>query len=402
MPRRTPTARLARVVVLALSPALAAATAAGCGTTEPPKKPAPPGQQPSGQARGCAQSTLDGMGERARAAQLFMVGVSANGPSPADLAEIARTGPGGVYYSGRSKAGVEAVSRISSDLQQRATATSRGVQLFVGVDQEGGKVQPLAGPGFTPIPPATMQGQWSPEQMREAASTWGRELRSAGINVDLAPIADTLAPEVGKANPAIGKYDRAFSSDPAVVSSHVRAFVEGMRSAGVSSSAKHFPGLGRVHGNTDVHEHVTDEVTTAHDPYLAPFEEAVRSDSAFMMSSSATYPKIDPAHRAVFSPAVLQGQLRDRLGYQGMIISDDLGQAKEVSSVPAGQRAVDFVTAGGNVVLTASPRTVSPMIDALIDRAHRDPGFAAKLHAAEQRVLGAKAAQGMLPCSTTQ
>lgn len=394
-------ARLARVVVLALSPVLVAATATSCGT-EPPTKPSAPGERPSGAARDCAQSTLDGMSERARVGQMFMVGLSANGPSPADLAEIDRTAPGGVYYSGRSKAGVAEVARISSDAQRRGTAASRGVPLFIGVDQEGGKVQPLSGPGFTQIPPATVQGQWSPEQMREAASTWGRELRSAGITVDLAPIADTLSPAVGKDNAAIGKYDRAFSSDPAVVSSHVRAFVEGMRSAGVSSSAKHFPGLGRVRGNTDVHEHVTDAETAPDDPYLEPFREAVRSDSTFIMSSSATYPRIDPARRAVFSPTTLQGQLRDGLGYQGMVISDDLGQAKEVSSVPVGQRAVDFVAAGGDVVLTASPPTVGPMIDALIDRSHRDPRFAALLNASERRVLEAKAAHGMLPCGKTR
>ena len=396
-------ARLSRLVVLVLSPVLAA-SATACAGAEPPSSPSPgsPAPNTAGPSRpspGCAQSTLAGMSEQARVGQLFMMGIPASGPKPGDTAVIDRSASGGVYFAGRTKGGTAEVARASAEVQQRGTAAARGVQPFVGVDQEGGKVQPLSGPGFSAIPPATVQGQWSPEQLRAAASTWGRELHSAGINVDLAPIGDTLSDKLGKANPAIGKYDRAFSTDPAVVASHVRAFVEGMRSSGVSSSVKHFPGLGRVRGNTDVDDHVTDGETTPDDPNMAPFEEGVRSDSTFMMTSSATYPRIDPGARAVFSPATVQGLMRNKLGYKGLIISDDLGVAKEVSSEPVGQRAVDFLAAGGDVVLTAAPPTVGPMINAVIDRSHRDPQFAALLDAAEHRVLQAKATHGLLPCS---
>ena len=390
-------ARRARAAARALSPLLVVAAAASC-STGPANRPDSGSAPPNKPDPGCALSTLDGMGERAKAAQLFMAGIPATGVPPADQAALAHSAPGGVYFSGRAKSGAADVARISADVQKRGTAAAHGVQLFVGVDQEGGKVQPLAGPGFSTIPPATEQGRWSPDQMRQAATTWGRELRSAGVNVDLAPIADTLSPAVGKANPAIGKYDRAFSTDPAVVASHVRAFVEGMRDAGVSTSAKHFPGLGAVRGNTDVQDHVVDDQATPNSPTMQPFEEAVRSGSPFVMSSSATYPKIDPANRAVFSRTTLSGLLRDRLGFKGLIISDDLGQAKEVASVPLGQRAVDFLAAGGDVVLTASPRTVDPMIDAVIDRSHRDPQFAARVSDAERQVLEAKTAHGLMPC----
>lgn len=391
-------ARRARAAVRALSPLLVVAAAASCSTGPSSNKPDAGSAPQNKPDPGCALSTLDHMDERAKVAQLFMAGIPATGIPPADQAALDHAAPGGVYFSGRAKSGAADVARISSGVQQRGTAAAHGVQLFVGVDQEGGKVQPLAGPGFSAIPPATEQGRWSPDQQRQAAATWGRELRSAGVNVDLAPIADTLAPDVGKENPAIGKYDRAFSTDPAVVASHVRAFIEGMRSAGVSTTAKHFPGLGAVRGNTDIQDHVVDDRTTANSPTMQPFEEGVRSGSTFMMSSSATYPKIDPANRAVFSRTTLNDLLRHQLGFKGLIISDDLGQAKEVSSVPLGQRAVDFVAAGGDVVLTASPRTVDPMIDAVIDRSHRDPQFAARVNDAERKVLEAKTAHGLMPC----
>lgn len=385
---RTPMARLARVAVLVLSPVLVAASATGCATTKPPSRP----------TADCVQSTFDGMSEQARVGQLFMVGMPASGPDPATSAMIKRSSPGGVYFSGRTKAGAADVAQGSAEAQQ----ASNSVPLFVGVDQEGGKVQPLSGPGFSAIPPGAVQGQWSPEQLRAAASSWGRELHAAGVNVDLAPIGDTLSDKLGKANPPIGKFDRAFSTDPAVVASHVKAFVEGMQSAGVSTSVKHFPGLGRVLGNTDVDDHVSDNETAPDDPNMLPFEEGVRTGSTFMMSSSASYPRIDPSARAVFSPATLQGLVRDKLNFQGLIISDDLGVAKEVSNVPVGQRAVDFVAAGGDVVLTAKPQTVSPMIDAVVARSHSDPRFAALLGAAERRVLETKGAHHLLPCSASR
>ncbi|GDY32067.1 glycoside hydrolase family 3 N-terminal domain-containing protein [Gandjariella thermophila] len=346
----------------------------------------------------CVRASLTGMDERTRAGQLFVVGVPATGPGPTESAVLGRYGLGGVFLVGRGRGGVDGVAHVADAVQRVGTAAAHGVGLFVAADQEGGEVQVLSGPGFSDMPSAAVQGRWPPDRLRAAASQWGRELRAAGVNLNLAPVGDVLSARLGAANAPIGRFDRAFGTDPATVAAHVTAFVQGMQDAGVATTVKHFPGLGRVTGNTDFSAGVTDAETSPNDPALGPFGAAVRAGTTFVMSSSATYPRLDPAHRAVFSPAALRGLVRGTLGFSGLIVSDDLGRAQEVAAVPVGERAVDFLAAGGDVVLTADPNTVQPMVDAVVDRAHRDPGFADAVAASERRVLTAKADRGLLPC----
>ena len=116
------------------------------------------------------------------------------------------------------------------------------------------------------------------------------------------------------------------------------------------------------------------------------------------MVSSAVYTRIDAHSPAVFSPTIIQGLARDRLGFGGLIVSDDLGAAVQVAYLDPGARAVRFLGAGGNVVLTADPNTLGPMIDAVMNAA-TDPAFAAHIATAEMRVLEAKAAAGLLRCT---
>ena len=97
------------------------------------------------------------------------------------------------------------------------------------------------------------------------------------------------------------------------------------------------------------------------------------------MISSASYPGLDPAGIAVFSTAIVTGLLRQQLGFTGLIVSDDLGNAVAVSGVPAAQRAVRFIEAGGDLALTVAPDTAGPMIDALLAAATSSTAFAAKV-----------------------
>jgi beta-N-acetylhexosaminidase len=339
------------------------------------------------------------MNERTRAGQLFMVGVTANGLDPNTAAVIQREAPGGIYFMGHGTGGVAGTSQIVTSAQRSGTVAAQGVPLLVGVDQEGGQIQVLTGPGFATMPSAAVQGQWNPSQLRTAASTWGQELRAAGVNLDLAPVGDVLSPTLGKENAPIGQSDRSFSTVPSVAATHVAAFVSGMQSAGVATTVKHFPGLGRVLKDTDTSANVVDNQTTPNDPALSPYAAGVRAGTTFMMTSSATYTKIDPENRAAFSPTVVQGLMRKNLGFHGPIISDDMGVAVEVASVPVGQRAISFLNAGGDIILTAAPQTVAPMIDAVVAQSHQDPHFASLVASAEHLVLQTKAARGLLTCT---
>ncbi len=366
-----------------------------------PAAPAPaplPTEQPAAAPPvSCAQATLDMMSPRARVGQLFLLGVPATGIDPL-ASTIERLAPGGVFLTGRSAAGVEATAGTIAAVQRRAAGANGGIGMFVATDQEGGQVQVLSGPGFSRIPSATVQGGWKPEVLQTAANRWGRELRAAGVNVNLAPVADVLSPALGAENAAIGRHDRAFGTDPQVVSDHVLAFARGMREAGVVSTVKHFPGLGRVRGNTDFSAGVVDRHTTATDPDLLPFTTASVAGTPWLMMSSAVYSKIDASRAAAFSPAVVTSMVREQIGFRGLIVSDDLGRAVQVSAVAPGQRAVRFLAAGGDVVLTADPATLGPMIDAVLSAATDDPEFAARVTDSQRRILEAKSDAGLLPC----
>src|SRR5205823_880021 len=133
------------------------------------------------------------------------------------------------------------------------------VGMFVAVNQEGGLIQALRGPGFDTIPPATEQGTLDPATLRTNATAWGRQLIAAGVNMNFAPVLDVLPPGTDQQNQPIGVLKRGFGHDPTTVADHGLAFMEGMVRARVISVVKHFPGLGRVRGNTDFAANVVDE-----------------------------------------------------------------------------------------------------------------------------------------------
>lgn len=332
------------------------------------------------------------MSEAQRVGQLFMVDCPTSGVASATVTAIRSYHVGSVILDGNSTLGAARTRRITTQLQALAP---RNARLFIATDQEGGLVQRLRGPGFSSIPSAVDQGRLRPPTLRSDAAVWGRQLRSAGVNVDLAPVLDTV-PANSPGNPPIGDLDREYGHRPVVVARHGVAFAQGMADAGVDATAKHFPGLGRVSENTDTSSGVTDAVTTRHDAYLRPFAAAVQHQVPFVMMSTAIYSRIDRARPAAFSRTIVTGMLRGDLGFTGVIISDDVSAAKQVSGYPAGVRAVDFVAAGGDVVLAVDPSVIAPMAHALLARARQRPAFKAKIDAAALTVLRAKNARGLL------
>jgi beta-N-acetylhexosaminidase len=299
---------------------------------------------------------------------------------------------GGVILDGNSYLSIAQTAAIARALQDRAP---RGVGLLISTDQEGGLVRRLRGDGFSDLPSALDQGEISPSTLQSDAETWGTQLREAGVNVDLAPVMDTV-PSDSPGNPPIGDLDREYGHDPATVASHGTAVVRGLAEAGVAATVKHFPGLGRVSGNTDTTSGVTDYVTTRHDPYLAPYAAAIQAGAPLVMMSTAIYDKIDPGQPAAFSRTIVTGILRGDLGFRGVIISDDLGAAQQVSGYAVGTRAVDFIAAGGDIILTVVSSQAQAMTQALLAKATSDPSFKALVDAAALSVLREKQALGLL------
>jgi beta-N-acetylhexosaminidase len=347
----------------------------------------------------CVDRTLDALTEAQRVGQLLMIGLRKDRLDPAVAAAIAESHVGSVAFTDRSSIGVITVRALTDEVQALATVPATdGVRFFVAANQEGGQIQTLSGPGFSTIPSAVDQGSMATNQLRAMAARWGAELISAGVNLDLAPVADVVPAGTEAENAPIGQLERQFGSDPTSVARHVRAFIAGMHDAGEATTAKHFPGLGRVAGNTDFTGDVVDTVTGPDDPFLQPFAWAIDAGVPFVMVSLATYRLIDPDHLAVFSPDIIGGILGKRLGFDGVVISDALG-ATAVQDIPAGSRAVDFIAAGGDMIISNQTSPADKMAAALVSRADVDPTFRARVDDAARHVLTAKDAAGLLPCT---
>jgi beta-N-acetylhexosaminidase len=378
------------------SSASAPTASASADRSAAPRTAAPGTSQ--AQPASCVDRVFSKLTEAQRVGQLFLVGMNSDSAGPATAAAEQEYHFGSVLFASNTSEGVKAAAATTSYVQSLATqAATGGVRFFVAANQEGGEVQNLKGPGFSAIPSALTQGSWSASYLRQEAADWGRELRAAGVNFDLAPVMDVVPAGTAASNAPIGQLDREFGYTAAGNGAHGAAFIQGMASAGVATSAKHFPGLGRVTGNTDFTANVVDSVTTPTDPDLATYRSAAAVGVPFMMVALATYTKIDASRLAVFSPAVMR-LLRSSIGFGGVIMSDDIGDAVAVASVPAGQRATSFLEAGGDMITSQSFLPAENMAAAVLSRASSDPSFRATVDAAAKKVLAAKQAYGLLPC----
>jgi len=236
-------------------------------------------------------------------------------PGAAFLARVRAGELGGVILVGhwRSSAAMTAVTR-----QLQAAACSAGEPLLIGVDQEGGVVRrlPWAPPFDTPADLGRLDDAAQVEQEAAAAAA---ALRRVGVDVDFAPVADTLTSAKG----FLGS--RSFGSDPEVVANLVAAFVQGLQTAGIAATAKHFPGLGTATVNTDDRAVTIRAAPGLLQRGLDPFRSAIAAGVKLVMVSTAAYPSLDSSGRpAAFSEPIVTGLLRGTLGFDGVVVSDAL------------------------------------------------------------------------------
>jgi len=237
---------------------------------------------------------------------------------------------------------------------------------LIAVDHEGGRVQRFQ-EGFTRIPPMRLLGErWEADtaQARTLAESTGYvvavELRAHGIDFSFAPVLDV---DFGSSS-IIG--DRSFSDEPAVIAALAGAFVAGSTAGGAASVGKHFPGHGYVkadsHVDVPVDERELGEIEAAD---LLPYRELIKRGLSGIMPAHVIYPKVD-RRPAGFSPVWLKDVLRGRLGFGGMIFSDDLSM--EGASVAGGvvQRAEAALAAGCDMVLVCNaPQAAAELLDKL-------------------------------------
>lgn len=328
--------------------------------------------------------------------QLYMTVLMADADLNQATAAIRASRNGAVILLGNRNAGLDAVLMETQRLQESAP----GVPLLIATDQEGGQVQKLTGPGFDSIPSATGQAELTGAELRDSWQRWGNQLHAAGVNWNLAPVADVVPQGQASDNAAIGQLDRGYGSDPLVVAERVTEVIGGLSDSGVASAAKHFPGLGNVKENTDFAVgHDSTSLLTSDD--LISFQAAIDAGASSVMVSSAVYDQVDPDNPAVFSPTIMTGILRDTMGFDGLVISDDLGAAQAVAAYPVADRGLLFLKAGGDMAVVADASAAQQMADATVAAAEADPQFAAEITAKAARILDLKSDLGLMSCSVS-
>lgn len=304
---------------------------------------------------------------------------------------VGDSGAGSVLLLGNWQAGTDQLAAITEALQAAAPASNK---LLIATDQEGGSVQHLQGPGFDRMPSAFEQGQQTPQALEAAATTWGQQLASAGVNVNFAPVLDTVTIDRSSNAPAGALY-RDFGKDVTGNAESAGAFIRGMRSAGVTTAIKHYPGLGAVSGNTDfTTEGIVDQTTTLGGEQESAFVQALKSAPDMVMMSLATYPAIDATSPAAFSHSLITDHLRADLGFRGVVTSDSLSAAA-VSSVAPADLGVRFIEAGGDLICVGAPAYARAIYDGLLAQARGSADLRAQIDTAALRVLTLKVDKGL-------
>ena len=195
------------------------------------------------------------------------------------------------------------------------------IPLFIGVDQEGGKVQRLKKKyGFHETPSALAICSAGEFKVRMAAYMVGSTCAANGFNLDFAPVADV---NVNPDSPAIGKLERSFSDDPEKVARCAEIYMGELKRSGTLSCLKHFPGHGSA--GTDSHEGLTDVTETWTKAELVPYRELIGKGLPTMIMTAHIFnARLDPDYPATLSKKVITGLLREDLGYDGVVVTDDM------------------------------------------------------------------------------
>jgi beta-N-acetylhexosaminidase len=254
-------------------------------------------------------------------------------------------------------------------------ATGAGPEPLLAIDHEGGRVHRLPRP-FTHFPPALAVAASGPAAARAVGRAMGRELAAVGIDVDFAPVLDVWTQP---RNRVIG--DRAFGTTPAAAARNALALARGLGEAGVVACGKHFPGHGGTVGDS---HHVRPRVARSRRELarldLVPFRRAIAARIPTLMTAHVVYPALDPKRPATLSRAIAHDLLRRRLGFRGVLFSDDL-EMHAVARRPIERVVVEALAAGCDMLLVCASLALARRgIDAVataLGRGRLDPGAAA-------------------------
>ena len=272
---------------------------------------------------------------------------------PASLLRAIRAGEAaGVIFFANNVTSAGQLRGVAAQLERAAAASPVHAPLLLMTDQEGGEVRRLPG---APVPSEKQIGASANAKAlaRDAGTGAARTLAGAGLNVNLAPVLDVYR----RSGNFIDEYQRSYSSNPAKVAELAAAFVSGQQHGGVAATGKHFPGLGAAATtqNTDADPaalNIPAAQLRAVDE--APYRRAIAAGLKLVMSSWAVYPALDPRLPAGLSPAVIGGELRGRLHFRGVTITDAITAGALRSFGSLGARGVLAARAGADLILCSA------------------------------------------------
>ncbi|NDV20714.1 glycoside hydrolase family 3 [Pseudodesulfovibrio sp. JC047] len=272
--------------------------------------------------------------------------------------------------TGRNITSPEQVKKLNRQLQSFAA-----IPLFIAVDQEGGRVQRLnESTGFHTTPSAQAICASGEFKVRTAGYMTGMNLSANGFNLDFAPVVDVNSnPE----SPAIGAMGRSFSADPGMVTRCAEIFAGELKRSGVLSCLKHFPGHGSA--GTDSHAGLPDITTTWTDAELIPYRELIAKNvPSLIMTGHLFNATLDPTYPATLSKKIITGLLRTDLGYDGVIITDDMNMKAITTHFSQKEAILLAIEAGADILLFGN-------------NLHYDPDIVKTAHAIIKKLVTDKA-----------
>jgi beta-N-acetylhexosaminidase len=294
-----------------------------------------------------------------------MLGFDGDSVSP-ELAAYLRDGLAGVVLYKRNFSSVERLRDLTGEIGRAA-----GRPVLIGIDQEGGTRFALDAP-FTQWPSAAELGLVGDlELVEQVARAMAVELRAVGCNLNFAPMLDL---NVNPESPVTK--DRSFGAEPNHVAQMGVAFHKGLRAGGVLSCAKHFPG----HGDAAIDPHhdlpiFAGTMERLDSTELVPFAAAVQAGVPLIMTAHILLPSIQPDRPASLSRLMLDGVLRRRMGFNGVILADDLGMGAIARRYGPGEAAIETLQAGTDIAMLCHDWTsVAPAINA-VRKAYEEGGF---------------------------
>jgi beta-N-acetylhexosaminidase len=383
-PRDTPARRrlvaLAAAACLALVAGVMIGASAGDDEHAPSRRPAEPS---AARPRPAAVGAAKKLSLARQAGQLVVMRFNGPGP-PAYVPRALRAGrAAGVILFKDNIASRAALPRLVRTLQRAA-----GGSALVSTDQEGGAIRnlPWAGPAAGQATAAT------PARATAEARAAARDLHAAGVNVNLAPVAD-VATSAGSV-----MRGRAFPGDARQVAALTAATVRGYRGTHVAATVKHFPGLGAAAENTDdASVSLTRTPAQLLGEDLPPFRAAIAAHVPLVMASHALYPSLDATAIASQSRYVLQRLLRERLGFGGVVVTDSLEARAVTERAGPAVAAVRSVRAGADLILTTGAGSHLQVLRAIIAEARRSPAFRRRVAESAARVLALKRELDLAP-----